>query len=470
MLAPFACLALGWSVAKLLPASGNHPARNGAHEIPDSPRKGKARGPSRLPTIKPEILEAAASLDYPFPAPYKDSFVELLRSYHEKGSNGPAKLVIALETWLANDQDGCLKFLASGWTGDVKMNQIVEAIVVRHADTLSDADLHAFVRVFRLAGAIDSISSLLQLAAERTWTGGPDATIKYSKTLPAEITRAYIMQASSVCPEIHRPEWAARLLKLGDTSSLKTLVSVNKTTAKPWLDKLIADNPQSARMFEATGIYDLVKYQPDEGRSLEKTLDDLEKQNHEDQGPGDLRKMELNALTLARTADVREKLASTHRHLLDQYMEGTLTTEALLKSLGSDLPELAKANSAQMQTELLPILASANPQAAMRWIADLPLREKTNAVYDAVQRCQNPESRVAILAAYPYEPAQGPLQRRFQLMAGITAPGSRQFGNSYAEWLLAMPPGQDRRMGLSALAHDIRYLDPDLSKRLNEVK
>lgn len=467
VLAPFAFLAIGWSGARWISAAGGSAAGGDFSEIEDSPRREHVRTASRLPAIAPEVLEDVASLDFTFAAPYEASFAEILRNYDEEGFKGPAKLVIALDTWLTEDRDACLEFLAKQWPGGRRISEAAMGIVVEHAARLSDAALLAFVSVFRLAGLPESPLPLLQIAAERAWSSGPDAITAYSETLPIELRRGFIQQASGTCPEIHREAWAARLIKLEDISSLRKLVLLDKQSAKPWIKKLMSENPQTALMFELNGIHALVKYQPDEGSSLEQTLNELVARNPSDQNPGEVRERELTALTLARTADAREKLATTHRHLLDQYMEGALNTEQLLKSLSGDLTELAQANPAAMRKELLHVLAAANPQAAMAWISDLPPEEKHKAVHDTVGRFSNPEQRIALLAAYPYENSQGPLQRRYMLMAGMTSPSYQEYGNSYAEWLISLPMGLDRKMALSALSHDLRHLDPDLSKRLS---
>lgn len=473
LLIPLACFSVGWAIGIFYPTSPG--AKPAPPEISNaSPvREKQFTPPSIQPTLEEPPLDT--KIDIPkFLPPYEESLGAILARIPSKEKTAEAELRSALGIWLVEDEQACLGFLAQLWVNDKSLDLLALSAVTSHAKTLDDSALQEFISVFRLGSRGDGHGTLLKIAAERSWSEGEDEVLAFVESLPPHFQTMFLTQASVNCPDLNREAWVNRLVALRQFHPLRQMTLADPEAMKPILQTLINQESEHRDALLESGIYNLVKYKGTEGKDLAEILNQLVDTNLSDESDEAKRSQELSRLLQTRVTDMKASLISTHRDSLEDFKQGKLDADDFLKTVMDGFDDLKNADPNQVRTQILPILAAANPSAAVAWIADMPITDRTKAIYAAATTMtgssSDPERFMAFLDAYPYDPSQGPLQDRFRLVTGLTDNSYKSLGNSYAEWLIQRPTSVDRDMALGSLAHDMKDLHPALSERLFKAK
>lgn len=153
-----------------------------------------------------------------------------------------------------------------------------------------------------------------------------------------------------------------------------------------------------------------------------------------------------------------------------RFRDGELSAQEVMaearKSLG-----LSDAESNDLKLLVFKKLSSVNPTAAFELLSDLPFKDREAAMLDAATQLgrSDPKQMNDLLALMPMGPTSGMNDRFKAWMAAVNA-GVEGYGDSYAPWILSLPHGVDRDMGLSALASAIESKDPTWAAELRAAK
>jgi hypothetical protein len=162
-------------------------------------------------------------------------------------------------------------------------------------------------------------------------------------------------------------------------------------------------------------------------------------------------------------------LSADWRHRL---RHDQISAAEILADVQRAMPDAATREPDQLLRKVFQHVAQHAPEGAMELLGGLPVPEREKQMLDSAffsGGAANPQALFDLVSTLPPHLGSN-ANERFKVWLRAANPSVGRFGDSYGEWVLAMPHGVERDMALSALGAHFEANDPKAAAAYRAAK